>query len=120
MQCNLVDGKTGKHRDERLSSVMAVYVKRHDDPFMSFEAFQNLPGLQSIYDDYEVIEVEARVGDFKHRFQVNFTEWTNEQAAEWYCSEILEKIYTFESHQLCVQELAFIIEAHKIESSIRD
>ena len=119
MQCNLVQRK-GKVGDDRLSSVMAVYVKRHDTPFMSFESFQNLPGLHSIYGDYEVIEIKAQVLNYIHYFKVNFTAVTSEQAAEWYCSEVLEKRYMFESHHQCVGELTIIIEAHKIESTIRD
>jgi hypothetical protein len=116
---------------ENLQDVVSIYIKTQDRPFISFDEFSALPGLQSTYADYRVLDVSFEVKDvdgrpLKFGFKVDTDVMTSVVGADTYCRQAFLSVLTVlpdETEdarlQRCVDFIARVIDAHRIESNIR-
>ena len=107
--------------DDNLSVVVTAYTKTELNPFMSFEEFCLLPGLESAYSDFRFRSV--RVDFYSHTsslyyvLQVDTMETNSLQLETNFCDQYLQKITEAlgpMEREICISEVAERIEKRKI------
>jgi thioredoxin-like negative regulator of GroEL len=110
-----------------------MYEKTTDnETFMSFEEFSVLPGLQSIYPDYKIMDVSFTLPaaidsePYTFSFRVDTAAISSQDAAENYCASYLLKIMNRlegesdgKMKERCITFITQVVEMHKIENQIR-
>jgi len=96
--------------------------------FMSFEEFQQLPGIESAYSDWLSLNVTLHIPDaddqlVQFHLVVDIAASTTIQVAQSYCTDKQQVIrlalrYKY-NYDRCVSYVATAIDAHKIENTIR-
>lgn len=106
-------------------TIVASYIKMEDSPFMSFEEFKLLPGLQPIYSDYRILVVPIEIRNengipIKEEVIFDTEKMSSTETAVEFCNRVKESLEKIGfGKERCEVELAQLLENRKIEKSIR-
>ena len=122
---------------DNTNSIFAIYQKVNDNEFISFDEFKELQGLQSIYSDYENLDIvlyfDVEGGNeriFQFSINTKMKEYNANKAATEYCYIHLNGILLYNlspdyktDEQIlneCVRYVEYVIEQHSIEKNIKN